>query len=163
GTRTARSWSTPSPSAASSASWSGSPRTRAGRTSATTDPGSSLKPAVRFLLSAILAAALLGVLAAWGGVSWSDVVEACRRLSPATFLAAFGVHLAIHAVRAQRFRTLIPAAERPPYVNTFAAASAHNLAAYVLPAKTGEVALVVYLKSLCGVPNKVGLSSLVVS
>lgn len=106
---------------------------------------------------------MLGILAAWGGVSWSDVVAACRRLSPSTFLAAFGVHLAIHAVRAQRFRTLIPSAERPPYVNTFAAASAHNLAAYVLPAKTGEVALVVYLKNRCGVSNRAGLAALLVS
>lgn len=106
---------------------------------------------------------LLAVLAKWSEVSLDDVVRVCKRLSPGAMAAAFGVHLAIHAVRAQRFRALIPIAHRPAYFPTFAAASAHNLAAYVLPAKTGEVALIVYLKNLCGVPNKVGLSALVVS
>jgi uncharacterized protein (TIRG00374 family) len=126
-------------------------------------PEPPLKPIVRFALSALVAVVLVALLAKWGDVSFDDVVRVCRRLSFGTMLAAFGVHLAIHALRAQRFRTLIPTAERPRYGPTFAAASAHNLAAYVLPAKTGEVALIVYLKSLCGVPNKVGLSSLVVS
>lgn len=96
-------------------------------------------------------------------MSWSDVVRVCKRLSPAAMAAAFGVHLAIHALRAQRFRALIPRAHRPAYLPTFAAASAHNLAAYVLPAKTGEVALIVYLKRLCGVRHETGLSALVVS
>lgn len=96
-------------------------------------------------------------------MSLDDMVRECKRLSPSAMAAAFGVHLAIHAVRAQRFRALIPLAHRPGYLPTFAAASAQNLAAYVLPAKTGEVALIVYLKKLCGVPNKVGLSALVVS
>ncbi|MCK6445190.1 MAG: flippase-like domain-containing protein [Planctomycetes bacterium] len=114
-------------------------------------------------MSALVAVVLIGLLATWSGVSWADVVRVCKRLSPAAMASAFGVHLAIHAVRAQRFRALIPVAHRPGYFPTFAAASSHNLAAYVLPAKTGEVSLIVYLKKLCGVPNKVGLSALVVS
>lgn len=111
----------------------------------------------------MLAVALVGALAWWSEIRASDVVAACKRLSPTTFALAFAVHVAIHAVRAQRFRTLIPPPERPGYLGTFAAASAHNLAAYVLPAKTGEVALVVYLKGHCGVSAKAGLAALLVS
>ncbi|HUR28851.1 MAG TPA: lysylphosphatidylglycerol synthase transmembrane domain-containing protein, partial [Planctomycetota bacterium] len=44
-----------------------------------------------------------------------------------------------------------------------AISAAHNLAAYVLPAKTGEMALVVYLRSHSGVPATAGLAALRVS
>jgi uncharacterized protein (TIRG00374 family) len=106
---------------------------------------------------------LIAGLVSWCNVSFAELLERCKNLAPSTLALAFAVHVAIHAMRAQRFRTLIPSAERPPYLSTFAAASAHNLAAYVLPAKTGEVALVVYLKAHGGVSNKAGLAALLVS
>jgi hypothetical protein len=41
--------------------------------------------------------------------------------------------------------------------------AAHNLAVYVLPARSGEATLVLYLKGLCGVPAGSGLAVLIVS
>ncbi len=111
----------------------------------------------------MVATILVVALSAWCHVSLGELVETCKRLSPSTFVLAFFIHLAIHALRAQRVRTLIPRPERPPYFPTFAVASASNLASYVLPAKTGEVALVVYLKSTCDVSKKAGLAALLVS
>lgn len=73
------------------------------------------------------------------------------------------MHVAIYVVRSQRFRVLLPRASRPSSPAMFAIGAAHNLAAYVLPAKTGEVTLVMYLKALGGVPAAEGLAALFVS
>jgi len=122
-----------------------------------------VKALARILLSTAVAVFLLGALAVWGGVDAGEIVAASERLSPATYLLALGVHLGIHAVRAARFRLLIPPAQRPSFAAMLAISSAHNLAVYVLPAKTGEGALVVYLRTHCGVSAKAGLASLLVS
>ena len=119
--------------------------------------------ALRVLASLALAALLLAALAWYGGVSADDLAAALARLEPGTYAAALGVHAGIYVLRAVRFRLLLPPADRPPLGHVLAVSSAHNLAAYVLPAKTGEASLVVYLKALCGVPGAAGLASLVTS
>ena len=41
--------------------------------------------------------------------------------------------------------------------------AAHNLASYVLPARSGEASLVLYLRGTCGVAPGAAVASLVVS
>lgn len=125
--------------------------------------GAAVRTALRILLSSALALGLLWALAAWGDLSFADFVTALRRLTLGEYLLALAIHVGIYAVRAQRFRTLIPGPARPPFLGTCAASSAHNLAAYVLPAKTGEATLVLYLKASQGVGGGAGLASLLVS
>ena len=117
----------------------------------------------RLLLSLAVAALLLAVLAAWGDVSFADARSALSRLSWSTFLTALSVHAGIYVLRALRFAALLPRAERPPFHAVLAASCAHNLAAYVLPAKTGEATLVLYLKRFSAVPAASGAASLLVS
>lgn len=119
--------------------------------------------ALRTLLSLLLAAALLTVLAWWGGVGPAEVGAALAKLSPLTLVLALTLHVVVYLLRALRFRVLLPPPSRPPFGHVLAASSAHNLAAYVLPAKTGEVSLIVYLKTLGGVPGAESLASLLIS
>jgi uncharacterized protein (TIRG00374 family) len=121
-----------------------------------------VKPLLRILLSAAAAAALLALLAWWGNVGPGELAAVVRQLPAQTYLLALGVHASVYVARAARFQALIPPASRPSFASMLAASSAHNLAAYVLPAKTGEAALVVYLKA-GGVPMRAGLASLLVS
>ena len=118
--------------------------------------------AKRLLTSLALAALLLWLLFTWGGVELGDLREAIARLSLETYATALAVHASIYVVRGMRFRTLLPRDSRPGLGAVLTCSSAHNLAAYVLPAKTGEATLVVYLRSL-GVRGADGLASLVVS
>lgn len=116
----------------------------------------------RLLLSLGLAAVLLALLSWLGDVRLGDVAEALGRLSPRTWLLALGVHAGIYLVRASRFRLLLPRDEQPSLPAVLACSAAHNLAAYVLPAKTGEATIVVYLRAH-GVRAASGLASLLVS
>jgi hypothetical protein len=118
---------------------------------------------LRLVLSAALATLLIAALACWGGVDWREVWSTLLRLPLGVFLAALAIHTAIYAARAQRFRLLMPPSERPGLAATMLVSSAHNLAVYVLPVKTGEATLPLYLKSACGTPVSTGLASLVVS
>ena len=93
----------------------------------------------------------------------AELWESWARLSPLVALEAFAVHCVIYVVRSQRFRILLPAERRLPGPAMFAIGAAHNLAAYVLPAKTGELTLVMYLRSYGGVPTACGLAALFVS
>lgn len=122
-----------------------------------------LKTALRIALSLAVAAVLLAVLMVWGEVRPRDVLETVRRLPLGTLGLAVGVHAGIYALRAWRFRVLVPPGARPGYGRALVVSAAHNLAAYVLPAKTGEAAFVVYLKTVAGVSGARGLASLVVS
>lgn len=117
----------------------------------------------RFLVSAGLALGLLALLVTWGGVGLADFGRALRRLEWSEVVLALLIHFGIYVVRAARFLVLLPAPARVPFGGVLTASSAHNLAAYVLPAKTGEASLVVYLKTHCGVPPSAGLASLLVS
>jgi uncharacterized membrane protein YbhN (UPF0104 family) len=122
-----------------------------------------LKLALRVLLSVAAAAVLLAALAHWGGVDAGEVAETLGRLKPSTWAAALAVHLGIYLARTRRFRALIPLDERPGFGPTFTISAAHNLAAYVLPVRTGEASLVLYLRALCGVSGRAALASLIVS
>jgi len=117
----------------------------------------------RLLLSAAIGAACLWALFHWSGLSLDDLWASWRRLSWPVALGALCVHLAIYAVRSQRFRVLLPAHARPSRSAMLAISAAHNLAAYVLPAKTGELSLVMYLRAHGAVSTSAGLAALLVS
>lgn len=118
---------------------------------------------MRVLLSLAVAALLLFALARWGGIGPRELAATLGRLTAGAWAWALGLHLGIYLLRAQRFRQLVPPRTRPGFGAIFAIGAAHNLAAYVLPAKTGELSFVVYMKALCGVPASEGLASLLVS
>lgn len=118
---------------------------------------------LRIFLSLGVAVALLVLLALWGDVDPAEIARTWRQLPPATYATALAIHAGIFLLRAVRVRVLIPPALRPPVSRVLPISAAHTLAAYVLPAKTGEAALVVYLKTLCGVPANEGLATLVVA
>lgn len=122
-----------------------------------------MRTSLRLLLSLLVASLLLAALFRWGGVSLEELLEIWASLPLSVFLQALFVHLGVYTVRATRYRVLLPPEQRPPLPAMLAIAWAHNLAVYVLPAKTGEGTLVLYLRKLCAVPAKVGLASLVVS
>ncbi len=122
-----------------------------------------MRASVRLLISLALAGLLLAALFAWGGVSSEELWSVWRRLSPSTYFTVLAVHSTVYLARAARFRALIPAAHRPPFRRLLGVSAAHNLASYVLPAKTGEASLVIYMRSVCGVPAAEGLASLLVS
>ena len=121
------------------------------------------KVTLRLLLSVGIAALLLVLLMSWGGVSPGDVLRTLGQLPPAVYLFALGLHLFTYCMRALRFRMLVPRENRPGFRRSLVISSAHNLASYVLPAKTGEASLVVYLRMQAGVPATAGLASLLVS
>lgn len=106
---------------------------------------------------------LLFALARWGGVGPREFAATLEKLSARAWASALGLHIAIYLLRAQRFRLLVPPRTRPGFGAVFAIGSAHNLAAYVLPAKTGELSFVIYMKAICGVPAPEGLACLLVS
>lgn len=121
------------------------------------------KLTLRIVLSMGVAAALLTLLMVGGGVSPGDALETLARLPPEIYALALGLHVVTYCLRTLRFMVLIPRAARPAFPRALAIASAHNMASYVLPAKTGEASLVVYLRVHAGVAPSVGLASLLVA
>jgi hypothetical protein len=111
----------------------------------------------------LVAGTLLVLLALWGGVRPDDVWRVVEALPARAFAAAVGVHAGVYVLRAWRYRVLVPPEVRPPFAHVLAAASAHNLATYVLPARTGDASLVLYLRRSGGLPAAEGLATLVVS
>lgn len=122
-----------------------------------------MKTALRILLSLSAALLLLWALAEWGDVTLADVTQTLRRIPLQTWALAFAVHCGIYVVRTLRFLALMPQGERPPFGAVLAVSAAHNLAAYVLPARAGEATFVLYLKGTQGVSTGAGIASLVVS
>ncbi|MCP3919963.1 MAG: flippase-like domain-containing protein [bacterium] len=122
---------------------------------------------LRIALS-LAVAALLVALLLWGtGTSLAEIGEALAKLDPATYALALGVHASIYPLRAIRFRVLLagddPSRSAPSAARLVPVAAAHVLAANVLPAKVGEGALVLHLKTFCGVSGWRGLAVLMVS
>lgn len=117
----------------------------------------------RLAVSILLALVVLAVLYGVGGADWREMARKVASLSPGSFFLALALHAAIYVARAERFRVLMPAAERPRRWPLLAVTSAHNLAVYALPAKTGEATLPVYLNASCGTRAAVGIASLIVS
>lgn len=122
-----------------------------------------MKTTLRLSLSALGACALLGLLMAWGGVSPREVWRTLRGLPAWMFALSLSIHLMVYGLRSARYLALIPRARRPGFWSMMSVSAAHNLASYVLPAKSGEATYVLYLKGVCGVPGTVGLASLVAS
>jgi hypothetical protein len=122
-----------------------------------------VRTTLRLLLSLFVAALLLWALFAWSDLTPAELWASWEALPREVYFQALIVHIGIYVLRATRFRLLLPPEVRPPLAALLAVSSAHNLAAYVLPAKTGEGTLVLYLRKVCRVPASEGLASLVVS
>jgi len=121
------------------------------------------KTALRIFVSVVISLAVLWALMKFTDTDLGTMKETLGSLSPWTFLAAFCLHMATYCLRALRFWVLVPPALRPSYPRIWVLSGAHNLASYVLPAKTGEASWVVYLRTFTGVPSSPGIASLVVS
>ncbi|HED65158.1 MAG TPA: flippase-like domain-containing protein [Planctomycetes bacterium] len=122
-----------------------------------------MKWTLRVLLSISIAGLLLVLLMVWGGVSPRDVFATLRSLPPGVFVLALGLHVFTYCMRALRFRVLIPRRFRPGFRRTLTIAAAHNMASYLLPAKTGEASFVLYMRIHASVPGSVGLAALLVA
>ena len=118
---------------------------------------------LRALASLLVAAGLLWALVSWGGVEVRDIRDTLEALTLEQWLMALAVHAGIYLLRAWRFSVLTPAESRPSFGRVLAASSAHNLAAYVLPMKSGEATFVLYSAGVGGVPAKASVASLLVS
>jgi uncharacterized protein (TIRG00374 family) len=126
-------------------------------------PRSLRKLAARCALSFGLGLALLAALAHWSELHPREMLAELRSLPLTAFLLALAIHVGIYLLRTWRFLLLLPQAPPPAFAQAFTLGAAHNLATYVLPAKTGEAAWVVYLRIYAGVPSAVGLASLLVA
>ena len=124
---------------------------------------SRLKTIQRLLLSMTVAIALLALLLYWGELSLAEALGAWRELPLTTWLTVLAIHLGIYLCRTLRFAALLPGERTPAFPQLLAISSAHNLAAYVMPAKTGEASLLLYLKGLCGISGSVSLAALLLS
>ena len=118
---------------------------------------------LRVLASLLVAAGLLWALVTWGGVEAADIKDTLEALTLGQWLTALSVHAGIYLLRAWRFSVLTPAESRPSFGRVLAASSAHNLAAYVLPLKSGEATFVLYSAGVGGVPARASAASLLVS
>jgi uncharacterized protein (TIRG00374 family) len=121
------------------------------------------KNALRLVLSVAMSLAVLAALMWFTDTNPKVLFRTLTGLSPWVYFAALGMHMSTYCLRALRFWLLIPAALRPRYRRIWILSGAHNLASYVLPAKTGEASWVVYLRTFTGVPSAPGIASLVVS
>ena len=122
-----------------------------------------MKTTVRISVSVTIAILLIVGLMIWGGVSPADALDTILQLPPEVYALALGMHMTLYCLRALRFNLLIPRERRPSFRRSLIVSGAHNMASYVLPAKTGEASLIVYLRMQCAVPAAMGLASLLVS
>jgi len=121
------------------------------------------KTAQRIVLSVAISIAVLAALMWFTDTHPKVLLGTLSGLSPWVFLLAFAFHMGTYCLRALRFWLLIPRALRPTYRRIWILSGAHNMASYLLPAKTGEASWVVYLRTFTGVPSAPGIASLVVS
>ncbi len=117
----------------------------------------------RVALSVAVAAALTALILRWGGVSLGDCLAVLSRLSLAAWAPVFALHLLLYLLRALRFAALMPPAARPRFGPFVGVNLSYTLASFVLPAKIGEAAFVLYSQRVCAVPATVGFAALVVS
>ncbi|MBL8862494.1 MAG: flippase-like domain-containing protein [Planctomycetes bacterium] len=122
-----------------------------------------MKTSLRVLVSVAVAAGLTALVLWWSGLEPRAVLETLGRLTFATWLPAFGLHVVLYLLRAWRFAILLPGGLRPRPAPFLAVCGAHTMAAFLLPAKLGEATFVLYARRACGVPAAAGLASLVVS
>jgi len=118
---------------------------------------------LRVLVSVGISALLLGALIFLSDADFAEAWTRLKALPLLVYLGALGIHMCTYCFRALRFRVLIPEEMRPGFRRVVVISAAHNMASYLLPAKTGEASWVVYLRGYCGVRASVGLASLVVA
>lgn len=118
---------------------------------------------LRGALSVCIAVGLVIALMLWGGVSLVDVWQTVRAMPLLAFVAALCVHAGIYALRSRRFQVLIPGSPPPSFTQAFVIGAAHNMAVYLMPAKTGEASWVLYLRARLGIGSAIGLASLLVA
>ena len=123
----------------------------------------SSSSAMRLLASLLIAGAVLWMLFAGFGVEPDELLASLLSLEPSVWLCALGLHACIYLLRAWRFSTLTPLELRPSFGRLLAASSAHNLAAYVLPMKSGEATFILYSSGVGEVPARASVASLLVS
>jgi uncharacterized protein (TIRG00374 family) len=122
-----------------------------------------VKTLLRMALSVAAGVALLALLMLWGGVEPTEIWHTLLSLPPWIFFLCLAIHTVVYVLRALRLLSLVPENQRPTFPAMLAVVAAHNLASYVLPAKSGEATLVIYLKGLCRVSGSAGLATLIVS
>ncbi len=122
-----------------------------------------MKTPLRVLLSLTVAAVFLAALMAWGGVSLADLAAVWSRASWSSLALAFAVYALQYALRALRFRVLVPPDARPGFACTLSVTAAYGMATLILPAKVGEATFVVYLNRAAGVSASRALAALVVA
>ena len=126
----------------------------------------SVNLVLRFGLSLLVAALIIALLLSWSGAEPATIADRLTTLSARDFWVSTGVLLFIYVLRGARFRVLLSSSElpeRPNVVSITSVTAAHGLAAYFVPAKLGEAALVMYLRRYLGVPALEGLALLVVA
>lgn len=117
------------------------------------------RKALRLAFSLLAAAALLFLLLK--GVDWAEAWSVLKRLSPLAWISVFGVHASIYVLRTLRFASLIPD-RRVPFQHLWSIQAANQMAAQLLPMRTGEITYPIYLRN-AGVPLETGVAGLVVS
>jgi len=122
-----------------------------------------VKPVLRLVASLAVAVGLLGALMLLGGIGPRDLLAGLAKLSFRAYAAALGLHVALYALRALRFRLLLPAERRPGFGHLLAITSSYTMAALILPAKIGEATFVVYAGRVAGVPAAEATAVLLVS
>jgi len=110
-----------------------------------------LKLSLRLALSLGIAAGLLAVLVALGGVQPADLLAGLRRLDAASYAIALGLTIAVYVLRAWRFQVLLPERLRPGFWRTLSITSSYTMASVILPAKVGEATFVVYAGRVAGI------------
>ena len=118
---------------------------------------------VRALLSLAVAVLLVTLLVVWSDVGVGEVATALRTVDPSVLALSTLVLGAIYVLRAMRFQALIQHATRPGLGQLLPVSASHGLAAYVLPVKTGEASLVLYLRGVCGLGVVEGTAVLLVA
>jgi len=122
-----------------------------------------LKLPVRLALSLGIAAGLLAVLLALGGVHPSELLRGLGRLSFEVYAYALGLTVAVYVFRALRFRVLLPENSRLGFPRLLSITASYTMAAVILPAKVGEASFVVYAGRAGGVPAADAFACLLVA
>jgi glycosyltransferase 2 family protein len=122
-----------------------------------------LKLPLRLALSLGIAAALLAVLLAVGGVHPSQMLRGLARLSFEVYAYALLLTVVVYLFRAVRFRVLLPADARLGFPRLLSITASYTMASVILPAKVGEASFVVYAGRVGGVPAADAFACLLVA
>lgn len=98
-----------------------------------------------------------------GGINPLESFQSLGALPLGVYFLTLGMHVFTYTMRAVRLDVLLPSAVRPGFRRSLMVSAAHNMASYLLPAKTGEASLIVYLKLHSGASGSAGLAALLVA